>query len=55
MRSRPPPSNDLAVHIEIKTTDLLIVNVQLLEWIDGDQDVAHIGVDEPSLVPFPQL
>ena len=41
--------------VNTERVDLIIINVQLLEGIDGDQDVPYIGVDEPLLIPFPQL
>lgn len=38
-----------------KQANLFIVNVEFLKGVDGDQNVSHIRVDEPLLIPFPQL
>ena len=43
-------------HADIYTiVNLFVVHVQFLEGVDGDEDVTHVGVDEPLLVALPQL
>ena len=49
------PYENTASKVISTHTDLFTVNVQLLEWVDRDQNVSHIGIDESLLVPLPKL
>lgn len=38
-----------------KHAHLIIIDIKFLKWVDGDENVPNIGVDQHLLVPFPQL